>query len=317
MTTWFLGVDGGQSATKAVIGDERGRVRGQGTGGPCNHVSGPETAARFTAAIGGAVAAACAEAGLPRDHRQFEAACFGFSGGPKDKQAWVAQMFDIARLSVTHDGLIALSGATAGEPGVIAIAGTGTLAFGRNATGRTARAGGWGYIYGDEGSAFDIARQALRASLRMHEGWGPTTSLHDRLLTATGASDANEMLHWFYTPEFPRQRVATYAKLADEAATEGDAVARDILNAAAQHLAAMTAAVRRMIFVESEPARVAYVGGVFRSNRVRERFRMLVELEDGNTCGPPEYAPAAGALIEAYRLADRTITLTEVPESLK
>src|ERR1700735_156549 len=104
----FLGVDGGQSRTTALIGDEEGRVLGAGAGGPCNHAGAEEGRQKLARGGGGSV-----------------------GGGP------------------------ALAGATAGKPGIVMIAGTGSIAFGRNAGGRTARAGGWGFIFGDEGGAFD------------------------------------------------------------------------------------------------------------------------------------------------------------------
>ncbi len=314
MMELFLGVDGGQSSTTALIGDAEGRVLAFGRGGPCNHVSGPEARDRFTAAIGGCVAQAAVRAGLPETHRHFAAACFGFSGGPADKQPLIEEMFAVDRLSVTTDALIALSGATAGEPGIIAIGGTGSIAFGRNSAGATARAGGWGYVFGDEGGGFDIVRQALRAALRQHEGWGARTLLHDRLLAATGAHDANDLLHRFYTPEFPRPRIAAMSKLVDEAARDGDEIARRILESEAQHLASFAAAVRGQIFSPGEPARVAWIGGVFRSDILRERYRLLVEMTDGNVCGPPEFGPAAGALLEAYRAAGSSLRLSQVPE---
>ena len=79
----FLGVDGGQSSTTALIGDENGRVAGFGRGGPCNHVRASEGRAKFLNAIGGCVRAALEQAGVAR--AEFEAACLGFSGGPADK----------------------------------------------------------------------------------------------------------------------------------------------------------------------------------------------------------------------------------------
>lgn len=315
MLRLFLGVDGGQSSTTALIGNETGRVLGLGQDGPCNHVSGPGAREKFLRAIGGAVRQALGEAALPQDQREFAAACFGFSGGPTDKQPLIGEMFAIGNLSVTHDGLIALAGANSGKPGIIAIAGTGQLAFGRNAAGQSARAGGWGYVYGDEGGGFDLARQALRAALRMEEGWGPATSLRERLLAAAGAADANDLLHQFYTVAWPRPKIAALSRLVDEAAIDGDAVAIELLNQSALHQANFVGAVRRQLFAEGENARVAYIGGVFRSNRLRERFRQLVELVDGVTCGPPELGPAAGALLEAYRLGGLTsVTLTNVPD---
>jgi N-acetylglucosamine kinase-like BadF-type ATPase len=310
---WFLGVDGGQSSTTALIGGDDGRVLGCGRGGPCNHVSGPEAKVRFRNAIGGAVAAACAEAGLSEGHREFTAACFGFSGGAEDKRALIEEMFVIGKLVMTTDALVALTGATAGAPGIIAIAGTGSIALGRNGAGRVARAGGWGYVFGDEGGGFDLARQALRAALRMEEGWGPPTSLREALLEATGARDANDLLHRFYTPEFPRPRVAGYARLVGEQAENGDAVARDLLAASAQQLASLAAAVRRQLFADSEAAVVCYIGGVFRSAPLLQRFRMLVELTEGNRVEEPALGPAAGALIEAYRAVGLQAPLRDAP----
>ncbi len=298
----FLGVDGGQSSTTAVIGDETGRVLGQGQGGPCNHAAAAEGRARLEAAVTVSVARACAQAGLPvRPH--FEVSCFGMSGGPADKQAILATLVDAGRLLVTTDADIVLSGATASGQGIIVIAGTGSIALGRNAHGVRARAGGWGYIFGDEGSAFDIVRQALRAALRLEEGWGPATHLRDVLLSATGSADANDALHLFYTPEWPRDRVAALAPLVDQAASAGDPVAIEILRSTAVHLATFATSIRAQLWKPGEPVDAAYTGGVFSSGIVTERFRLLLELEPGTRCAPPQSSAAEGALREALRAA--------------
>jgi len=299
----FLGVDGGQSGTTAVIGDETGRMIGTGEAGPCNHAGAAEGRAKLERAVIGSVRAACAQAGLDAAAVVFEAACFGMSGGPEDKEAILAGILRTERLIVTDDAVIALAGATANGQGIITIAGTGSIAFGRNAEGRSARAGGWGYVFGDEGGAFDIVRQALRASLRMEEGWGPPTSLRQTLLEATGSRTANEMLHRFYTAEWPRSRVATLARLVDTAALEADGVAGGILAAAAQQLAVFAGAVRGQLWKPAEPVELAYIGGVFESLLLLERFCMLVELDGATRCGPPRRGPAEGALLEAYRAA--------------
>ena len=199
---------------------------------------------------------AAASAGLS-EPLVFEAACLGLSGGPDDKEALAKETIRAERYLITHDAHIALAGATGGEPGIIVIAGTGSIVFGRNAAGVTARAGGWGYIFGDEGGAFDLVRQALRAILRNEEGWGPPTALREALLDGCWRAhrvraDANQLLHLFYTDEYPRDRVAGWAKLVDQAARAGDAVAGDILGSAAQALATLTAAVRRQLFEPSQ-----------------------------------------------------------------
>jgi N-acetylglucosamine kinase-like BadF-type ATPase len=301
--TFFLGVDGGQSGTTALIGDETGRILGEGEAGPCNHARAGEGRAKLERAVGDSVAQACAAASLDAAAVHFAAACFGMSGGPEDKQAILAEILRTERLVVTTDAVTALAGATAAGQGIITIGGTGSIAFGRNAQGATARAGGWGYIFGDEGGAFDLVRQSLRAALRMEEGWGPPTALRGVLLDATGSDSSNQVLHRFYTDEWPRSRVATLARLVDDAALNGDGVALEIVNRAAMELAMLAASVRGQLWSAGDAVEVAYIGGVFESRILRERFTMLVEMEAGNRCGPPLHGPAEGALLEAYRAA--------------
>ncbi len=314
MSALFLGVDGGQSSTTALIGDENGKIVGAGRGGPCNHVKTGDGREKFVNAIRGCVGEACRQAGVDMDTVVFESACLGFSGGPKDKEPILREMIRTRRMQVSTDAPIALAGATGGEPGIITIAGTGSISWGRNAKGQTARAGGWGYVFGDEGGAFDIARQALRAALRLEEGWGPPTALRARLLEATGAESANDLLHRCYTVDWPRPKIAALSKVVDQTAEEGDAAARQILERAAQELAEITAAVRGQLFEKEELVRVAYIGGAFKSRSLRERFRELVELGGQNRVGPPLYPPAAGALIEAYAAAGLRPVISQVPE---
>ena len=289
--TLFLGVDGGQSGSVALVGDEEGRVVRVGRG------------VNVRAALDEAQVAG----------RAFESVCFGLSGGAAGREEMVRGLVKSARYQIVHDAWIALTGAIGGEPGMVVIAGTGSMAFGRNRENRSARAGGWGYVFGDEGGAFDLVRQALRAVLRAEEGWGPETVLRELLLEPTGAPDANALMHLFYTPEYPRHRVAAFAPLVDRAAAMGDAVAQDILKQAAQSLATFGAAVRRQLFDPAEAVTVSYIGGVFACEVLRERFRILTELDDGNRVAAPQYGPAAGALLEAYRAAGVRCTLSDVP----
>lgn len=300
----FLGVDGGQSSTVALVGDETGRVVRMGRGPACRYE--------------GAIADAINEAGVSGG---IEAACFGLSGGPAGREAALKELVKADHYVVTHDAAIALTGALAGEPGIIAIAGTGSMAFGKNSAGQSARAGGWGYAFGDEGGGFDLVRQALRGALRQEEGWGPATALREMLLAETGARDANELMHRFYSNEWPRERVAALAPLVDHAAEGGDNIAQEILKGAAQALATIVGVVRGQLLVgqvSDLPAQrgvttVSYAGGVFQSPMVLERFRMLIELEDGNRVAAPRYAPAAGALIDAYRLAGLDVLPKDAP----
>jgi N-acetylglucosamine kinase-like BadF-type ATPase len=317
VSEWFLGLDGGQSSTTALIGDANGRIVGVGQGGPSNHLGAEDGHEKFVRTIGECVKDAAAAAGLDSGTLRFRSACLGFSGGPADKAVLLGEILPADRIAVSTDAHIALSGATAGEPGILVIAGTGSMALGRNAAGQTARAGGWGYAFGDEGGAFDIVRQALRAALRMEEGWGCPTTLHKILLEASGAADANDLLHRFYTADWPRPRIAALAPLVDQAAREGDDLASGILQQAAWEMAGLAAVVRTQLFKDTEPVQVSYAGGAFRSDLIREHFHELIEMTENNRFLPPQYGPAAGALLEAYRAVGAVPRLSDVPEQKK
>ena len=121
------------------------------------------------------------------------------------------------------------------------------------------------------------------------------------------------MLHGFYTDEWPRSRVATLARLVDDAAAaEADGVALGILHGAAQQLAMLAGAVREELWGPGSAVEVSYIGGVFQSRIVLEDFRRLVTLQAGVRCGPPRRGPAEGALREAYRAGG-----VELPEDAR
>ncbi len=319
MPQFFLGVDGGQSSTVALIGDERGVVVGYGAGGPSNHVEGPGGREKLRKAVTVSVSAAWNHSPFAEGPElpEFESAFFGMTGGAEDKNALIRELVSARRLEVSHDAITALIGATEGRPGIIVIAGTGSIAFGMNSRGQTARAGGWGYVYGDQGSAFDLARHSLVAALRYEEGWGPATQLRHRILAFSGAADANDALHKWYTVEFPRDRIASFSRQVDQASAAGDRVAREILRSGAYELAQLAARVRRRLFRPKEPVLVSYIGGVFKSKLVRDRFRKLVQQQGENRVAAPVLGPAAGALLAAYRNAGYTeIKLRNLPPEL-
>jgi N-acetylglucosamine kinase-like BadF-type ATPase len=318
MAQYFLGVDGGQSSTVALIGDDNGVVMGYGAAGPSDHVRGPGGLEKLRKAVTISVGAAWRNS--PYGGKQlpkFESAFFGMTGGGEDKAPIIRKLIPARLLEVSHDALTALIGATAGQPGIIVVAGTGCICFGMNARGQTARAGGWGYIFGDEGGAFGLARAALVAALRYEEGWGPLTQLRHRIITFSGAKNLNDALHKWYSLDFPRDRVASFSRHIDEAARDGDRVAREILRSGASELAQLVARVRRRIFKPKDLVLVSYIGGVWKSKMVRERFRKLVEEQGQNHVQAPALGPAAGALLAAYRNAGRLkIKLKNLPPEL-
>jgi N-acetylglucosamine kinase-like BadF-type ATPase len=197
---------------------------------------------------------------------------------------------------VTSDAEVALWGALPDGEGLAVVAGTGSIALARDATsGRQARAGGYGWLLGDDGSAFWIGREAVRAALAAAEGRGPFTSLRD---LATDAA---------------RLRVQELARLAprvSQAATAGDAVARDILARAGQALGELAIAAARATWpvTEHQPdsLKVATCGGVWQAGQpLLEPFQAgLAEGLPGARITQPALQPAGGALLLACRRAD-------------
>src|SRR5713226_6843477 len=180
--TYYLGVDGGASKTTALVSDENGSPLGDGLAGPSNHLRvGIETAARnIERAVNKALVAADVTS------REIVWAYCGIAGAdhPAHRQEVVDSLsvfFPRRNFTVDNDARIALTGAIGFGAGVVVIAGTGSVAVGRNAAGEEARAGGWGPIVGDEGSAYAIARAGLAAVLRAFDGRGQKTVITDLL----------------------------------------------------------------------------------------------------------------------------------------
>ena len=302
----FLGLDGGQSHTAVLIGDGGGRVLGAGSAGPTNLGGSKDTHPQLEAAVEKALSRALQQAGLDGAAR-FTAACCGLSGGAEAAREPLSRRIDAARLEIVTDAQIALWGATGASPGIVVIAGTGSIAWGENHRGETARAGGWGYAFGDEGGAFDVVRQAVRAALKAEEGWGPETSLRRLLLEKSGASTMNEFLHRLYADRLPRDEIASLAPVVDRAAKEGDETAGEVLRGAGRELARLAQGVRRQLFAPGETVPIAYSGGVFRAVLTLDAFRARLTAtgREPNTVIAPRLPPAHGALLRACRADGR------------
>ncbi len=305
----FLGVDGGQSSTRAVVGDAAGKILARVSGGPCNHAGAGAGAAKLRRTASALLRDALRAAGLA-DGTAFEAACYGMSGGPADKRDILVEITPTGAVEVTNDAEVALAGATGGGPGIVVSAGTGSIALARDRDGNQARCGGWGYLFGDEGGALDIVRRALRRALAAEEGWGPETALRGALLEATATTTANEALHLFYTPDWPRDRIARLAPRVDRVAGEGDPAARRVLSEAGETLGALAGRAARSLPPNPRGLTVYACGGVFDSRQVRNAFVARVRSE-GLQVGRPAHDPAVGALLLAYRLCDLKVSVRE------
>src|SRR5439155_26556427 len=138
-----------------------------------------------------------------------------------------------ARTLVVNDALVALVAGAGAGAGVVIVAGTGSIAYGHDGSGHAARAGGWGYLLGDEGSGFWIGRRALAAVVRQADGRGPVTQLTGLILDRMGITRPGDLIHETYYRDLKRQAIAALAPLVQQAHAAGDAVADHILQRAA------------------------------------------------------------------------------------
>ncbi len=234
MRALYAGIDGGQSATQAAVCGEDGVVLGTGRAGPADEIGATPESTRLRDALESALRDAVARAGLPAN-QQFAAIVAGISGY-EGRIVGVTPALPSQRVVIMHDAPIAHAGALAGEPGVVVIAGTGSTAYSVDPDGHAEQFGGWGYVFGDEGSAFWIAREAL-ANVTRHDACHATKTV----LQFFGAQSLRELVRAFYIGEVSRQRVASFAPVCLEAARASLSCAclREPVRQAAQELAAL------------------------------------------------------------------------------
>ncbi len=264
----FLGIDGGGTRTTAGLADERGRIVGRGTAGPSNPLKvGFENSQReILRAARGALKGA---ATLPLD-----AVVLGLAGTDRPPvhrrlSRWLARALPARRHLLTSDAAIALHAAIGDAPGIMVISGTGSIAVARDAKGKLHRAGGWGTLFDDRGSGYELGRKGLVAALFSVDGRGRQTSLLPRLTRALKLQDITRVV--FQPPE-PR-RMAALASEVSAAAARGDAVARQLLDEAGRDLAALALALARRLGWQRRAVPIVCAGGLFRADaRIRRTF---------------------------------------------
>lgn len=295
------GIDGGQSSTVAVIADERGRIIARGKAGPADEIgAGPEST-RLRDALSAALEDAMRNGKLSPEV-SFDAIVAGISGY-EGTIFGARPELPAARLRIMHDAPIAHAAALGGKPGVVVIAGTGSVAFARSGDGRELMAGGWGYLFGDEGSAFWIVRNAVAVAATHEECIGV-----ERLLSFFDVHSMRELVRGFYVGKITRDDLASFAPLCIEAAKAGDTCS--CLESPVRHGAMALAQLCVDTVIEPlEHVSAAFTGGLMRDEwykaevyqGARERFQ---------EAGVPDYdivepahEPVLGAVLLALREA--------------
>ncbi|MFY9688403.1 MAG: BadF/BadG/BcrA/BcrD ATPase family protein [Candidatus Acidiferrales bacterium] len=292
---YFLGFDGGGTKTECVLADSEGHVVGRSVGGPSNPLRTGYTRAWF--ALSEAADSVLCRQKLSAGH--IRGICAGLGGAGRSgvvrrATTFFERSYPNAAVRVTTDLEIALEAAFGSAEGIILVAGTGSAAFGRGENGRTARAGGRGPWFSDEGSAFDIGKRAFRAVVEAEEARGPETALSKRIFKWHQVSDWDRLLDQISkNPDdvFPK----TFPLVA-ELAERGDEVSRGILSDAALSL--------DQLGWHNREIPVAKVGGVYGRSK---HFDAAIDAELNRSLGrvrlvPVEISPAEAAARIAVQL---------------
>jgi N-acetylglucosamine kinase len=293
-----VGIDAGGSKTRAFAVDRSGAVIGRGAGGGANLLSSPDPA--------GSIAAALAES---LGSTAPEAVVLSCSGGdrPADREKGRAILTQLVgpnvRIDVTHDAIAALYAGNPAGCGVVLISGTGSIAFGRNDEGEERRAGGWGYLIGDEGSAVWLGLEGLRAAAHHTDARGAATAITGHVLRELGVRSFMEVIPQLYGRPHPAPAILAAVRAVGRAAAEADAIAVSIVQRGAHALARAAAIVAAGLRLSDGPVYLA--GGAFESLPSLERAVRgeLLTMLPRASVEPVREEPAMGAARLAMRLA--------------
>jgi N-acetylglucosamine kinase-like BadF-type ATPase len=299
-----LGIDAGGTKTVCLLADEHGQVLSEARGGAANlHASGELEVEKVLHQV--------MEAAIGDREISPAAICLGIAGVDREDDAATVRaiMRRIGYKShvvVVNDALIALAAGAGEAPGIVIIAGTGSIVYGRNARYDAARAGGWGHIIGDEGSGYWIGREALAAVMRASDGRGPATRLTEDVLAYFSLSDVSGIPRIVYDRELPRMSVAALGPTVQRAQELGDTVAVRILQRAAEELVLGARSVSTKLDMRGEAFPFVLAGGVFPVVPwlVREAAQRLVEVAPRSQVCLLDVEPATGAVCLALAEAN-------------
>ena len=289
-----LGMDVGGTKTAAALMNEQGVVLGQGVGasGNINFVTLEQAEQSFTDAIGGAREMAGLEA------LKTEINIIGIEPEPDALHPIIKKLTGCERILHKKEGECSLVGGLVSPVGISLIAGTGSVGWGRNKEGRTHMTGCWGTI-GDEGSAYDMARQGVNAAFWAEDGRGPQTKLLDNLREYFGVKLIRDAVTTIYQNPDVRKNFAALSRIVMQTADDGDAVAKGIIQNCAEQLALLITTAARVLGMDKDPYRVAATGGlVSRGGPFFEMVRADIKKTHGQAeLEKPKFEPVIGAAL--------------------
>lgn len=290
---WFIGIDGGGSKTRAAICNETGQVRAIVVGESSNPLS--RSWGDVEATLRQLIEAVRIKAGAKEEEVAGLFIGLGGADRPQIKEriqhAFVEEWGE--RLLIDNDVIAALYAGTWGQPGVVLLAGTGSIACAFSKEGARHRVGGWGYLVGDEGSGFDLGKKAAIAVLREYDGRGEPTVLTRLFMDHYGVERPDELINLIYGGSNPRMELAKTSQLVEQAATLGDPVANALIMQAVGDLLELADACLKKV---QEPVPVVLAGGLLTAGTIlREQ---LVASASFQTV-IPTVSPVVGALVAA------------------
>jgi N-acetylglucosamine kinase-like BadF-type ATPase len=315
----FLGVDGGGTKTDFLLIDEKGRVLAAHRGGAAYYIDTSVDAVQAMLVAG--IRDTLRQASLTAS--QLEFAFLGLPAYGEDSamlsrlDSIAAAVLPAARYRCGNDMVCGWAGALAGRDGINIVAGTGSIAYGEFET-RNARAGGWGQLYSDEGSAYWIAREGLALFSRMSDGRTPKAALYELIRERFQLRADHDLCAAIYgPPALARSELAALAPLVAQAARAGDAAARKLFEQAAKELAEIVDAVRDQLHVPLRlPLPVSYSGGMFRLEGLLQPMleKALCVGDRGYEFVGPRLTPVAGAALYAAKLGAAPLASESVAE---
>jgi len=293
---YVLGIDAGGTKTVCFLADEEERVLAQARGGGANLKTAGELGVEK-------VLHEVMEEAISERDIKLAAICLGMAGVDREEddrtvRAIMRRIGYRVPTLIVNDALIALQAGVGDRPGIVLIAGTGSIAYGRDAGRRAARAGGWGHILADEGSGYWIGREALRAVMRHADGRGAATSLTPRVLAHLDVEKASDLVRLVYYREIGLQAIAALSPLVEAAHHEQDGVATGILQAAADELVLAATTVALRLGMRDAEFVFVLAGGIFHGVPwlAAEVARRLTELAPRGVVRLLDIEPAVGAV---------------------
>lgn len=304
---YYLGVDGGGTKTAFEVVDGDGKILSLVKTETCNYIQIGKD--RFGEVIGQGAAAACAQAGIRPEDLAY--ACVGIpsfgeiSRDTPELEQIVRGLFPKGRVECVNDVVVAWAGSLGCKPGINLLAGTGSMGYGRNAAGREARAGGWGYFCGDEGSAYWLGKKFVEYFGKEADGRLPKGAVYSIARKSYDFDADFDFIQIVYENlGLRRNEIAKLQLLLCRAAEQGDPCAVESYRQAAEELGLiLSTLIDELGFAPGETIPVSYSGGVFKAGAlIMQPLREWMRSKGKNiSFAPPKLSPVSGAALYALR----------------